>query len=682
MTKLYTLSLLLLSTLVTVAQSNLDRLPKEQYFGQDAPKLESYKVLDRKESNLRQSRSIQASGDTLWSSDFSDPSEWINYDLRENSVTLYDTVYTDSITLYDTVYTDSTNESIDTVYAIDTVLIDSIASTDSVFYDTTYTWEIDTIGTNTFGVPNINSATAHNGYAQFWSMDQKAPHVAKLTNAHPIDLSNTDAAYLTFSSYYIKWYELIMVTIRNSKGETDTLGLHFDVPINYGSSNPEQVVLSLSPVAGDSAVFIEFSFQSNYAGYGWQIDDIAVIESEENDIMLVREYAYMNGIGMYGLVPQSLTDSIFGFADIANNGKNDATKVSLSVRIKDGDDNTYDTLGLAADTLVLAPGESGRIFTEAKPMYNKFTGIYNLTYIAEQEENDRNFSNNLKNNVATILITDTTYARALWYHSYMATNANWGDEGSVMAATYFVYDTAKLSSITAVVDSHTSKTAKMIGKVWYSDTSGERHVVAETDTFSIKSFNGTSDSLVTMKLLPNDSTNNILTPNFRSHEYSDNAWPDYYLVGVELVTKATESTMALTSDVSPFHNINWSHLIYPPAGGGNWYIYGQIPHVYMSIALESSEEDTSATEDTSNSIQEYMLSNAQVYPNPATQTVNIAGLEGMDIEVYNVLGKLIYRQADMSNFEVLGVSALPKGNYFIKVIAEDRVGTKKMILGN
>ena len=598
---------------------------KFDFFMSDAKAKADYKVWKTEKGN---SRAVQASGDTLWSSDFSNADDFIA---------------------------------------------------------SGFVVRTDAPGGIFAGLGPINSETAENGFAGFYSFDDGSS--GTIQNAAAIDLSGTNAAYLTFSSYYIRWYESISVAVRNSAGVADTIGLHFDVPFNYASSNSEDVTINISAVAGDTAVYVEWIYDGPVNGYAWMIDDAAVIESEDNDVGMYRAYSYMNGIGAYGLIPASLADSFYGYADVYNNGKETATAVGLQLRLQD-DDVNVDTLMPSTDTTELAVGETKRVFTETDVFYNAENGIYDLSYYLNQSERDGNFGNNNQTDVWSVFITDTTYGRAMWYHSSAQTYSTWGSQGSengaMMGATYFIYDSTEISSLTAVLDSKTTDNVNLVGKIYYSDNAGMMREVARTDTFNAGEISD-RDSTYTLKFLKNDTIDK-LWPCKPLSAVESTEWPDFYFVGVEMQEGVTSHTLALVADYSTFHNHGWSSMIYVPVVSG-WYANSSTPHVYLNIAKPEEIADTTDNTDTTatdstNSINELLAAQAVIYPNPSENIVHVEGMEGANIAIINILGKTVFAKEMMSDKEAYFVGDLPKGTYLMQFTKGDAVAYQRVVLGN
>ncbi len=59
-----------------------------------------------------------------------------------------------------------------------------------------------------------------------------------------------------------------------------------------------------------------------------------------------------------------------------------------------------------------------------------------------------------------------------------------------------------------------------------------------------------------------------------------------------------------------------------------------------------------------------------VYPNPANNVLNVANAENENIEIYNMLGKLVVNVNNASANQSIDVSSLANGTYFVKVNGE------------
>ncbi len=68
----------------------------------------------------------------------------------------------------------------------------------------------------------------------------------------------------------------------------------------------------------------------------------------------------------------------------------------------------------------------------------------------------------------------------------------------------------------------------------------------------------------------------------------------------------------------------------------------------------------------------------KVYPNPAYDYVNISNAANSTIEIYTVLGQLVYTQTAAKDNVNINISEFKAGNYIIKINTNDVVTTKKL----
>lgn len=69
-----------------------------------------------------------------------------------------------------------------------------------------------------------------------------------------------------------------------------------------------------------------------------------------------------------------------------------------------------------------------------------------------------------------------------------------------------------------------------------------------------------------------------------------------------------------------------------------------------------------------------------IYPNPASETVNIAGPAGAELQVFSVQGKLIVQKELNSDISSLDISEFPRGMYFVQAILNGQKNTKKLVV--
>lgn len=77
------------------------------------------------------------------------------------------------------------------------------------------------------------------------------------------------------------------------------------------------------------------------------------------------------------------------------------------------------------------------------------------------------------------------------------------------------------------------------------------------------------------------------------------------------------------------------------------------------------------------SIQKSIVS---IYPNPFNNLLNIEGLEtGYTYSIYDLQGKIIQKNDELSSSQTIDTSSINNGVYFIKIISENETITKKLV---
>ena len=79
-------------------------------------------------------------------------------------------------------------------------------------------------------------------------------------------------------------------------------------------------------------------------------------------------------------------------------------------------------------------------------------------------------------------------------------------------------------------------------------------------------------------------------------------------------------------------------------------------------------------------INTFSNSNFSMYPNPTTGLINLEGVKGANVTVYDILGTVVYNEVSTSTNTTIDLSSLNTGNYLVKVINNNEVSTQKIVL--
>ena len=81
-----------------------------------------------------------------------------------------------------------------------------------------------------------------------------------------------------------------------------------------------------------------------------------------------------------------------------------------------------------------------------------------------------------------------------------------------------------------------------------------------------------------------------------------------------------------------------------------------------------------------NAIDKNEADNISIYPNPASDQIQIRGIEGYTMTIYNSLGKIIYTKVDASNTRH-DITNFPSGSYFISCLTKQgKVYNKQFVV--
>jgi hypothetical protein len=105
------------------------------------------------------------------------------------------------------------------------------------------------------------------------------------------------------------------------------------------------------------------------------------------------------------------------------------------------------------------------------------------------------------------------------------------------------------------------------------------------------------------------------------------------------------------------------------------------PWTWSSGGSEIRIDEVAMTnEDATASVNDIFSSKISIYPNPANEFVQISTNETITgVEVYNLIGKRVISSSKLTNNKI-DVSNLSKGVYVLKVMSNDLVGSRKIII--
>ena len=115
-------------------------------------------------------------------------------------------------------------------------------------------------------------------------------------------------------------------------------------------------------------------------------------------------------------------------------------------------------------------------------------------------------------------------------------------------------------------------------------------------------------------------------------------------------------------------------------GGSSVVVYDSASQVlYQSTGNFGFGESSNFNSDGILGVNDNNLEGLSIYPNPATSILNVRNAESSTVEVYNILGQILYTKNDISIEEQIQVSQFTSGTYFVKITNGNAVKTIKFI---
>ena len=177
-----------------------------------------------------------------------------------------------------------------------------------------------------------------------------------------------------------------------------------DSETGFQTDNPSILEFDITEAAGEQGtIWVRFRWVGTW-GYSWEIDDVEVYETPENDTRIDNYLSYSNyfqtGLYEYGAWAQSqIPEDLQAGAKVYNVGYADQANVMMDLDVNGNayTSNTLDTLGYAAnDTLVVSYQPTG-------------LGTQTLNYLLSADAEDENPGNNSASQ--SFDVTDLQYGR-------------------------------------------------------------------------------------------------------------------------------------------------------------------------------------------------------------------------------------------------------------------------------
>ena len=460
----------------------------------------------------------------------------------------------------------------------------------------------------------------------------------------------------------------------------------------------------LPEVGGQNNVTIGIMYKNNnvYSGSygpqcGWQVDDVKIIETPDNNLTLVEGRMSMFGYydyrdpeilaqfsnsedpratayqycDPYGQSPrqnwvnaESEWNAYIVFnAEITNNGAATVTpKVKITVTSPSGDEIYSRTL---STTTPLAMGQTDTIdfytedadiflFDVASPEQIEI-GRYNVKFsVFADGAEDANPADNEKENY--FVITDNNFSLAYdeptnSFGMCNYTSSKSGDEIGVHFYYFYVPEKEMSVDVFIASGSTTGSSFKVVIYENSDDQDNPYRPLAASNTIQV-----TEDMIGTWQTVPFQDAYMIeeFDANYKSKSllvsvisyYSTDDDKLYYGQSKELATQG--------------------HRCVARAGETTTWYYG-----YGAVAIRFHEKEETAVESVS-------MDDAIMYPNPTSGIVNFSNVENATIEVINMMGQVVANVENATENTTIDLSGVANGNYIVRVVKNGNVATSKL----
>ncbi|MFH2141083.1 MAG: T9SS type A sorting domain-containing protein [Bacteroidota bacterium] len=457
-------------------------------------------------------------------------------------------------------------------------------------------------------------------------------------------------------------------------------------PINdhsCASDTVTNVAVNISSVAANQPVVYLRWYIQGLSHYYWMVDDVAVVEGAVDDIIIKREYTdfFLFDDGFYKKVPWIQTTAWpIGFRTaVFNNGSHDLTNVILTTDVTKGGVSVFNENStieypmptypsLTNDTIYLLgddfydPSQGFPVsFIVGTPAATK-KGIYTITHTVSMDETDENPIDNSV--VSTFEVSGEFYSRNDGDWNNQIAPQDWvghGVVGDIIGVRYRINDEStpiitEASSISFWVGSRTDFAAPptIYGNLYLSDGAGGYDLVLQTDLYDITLAD--SNSWVTIPFIKDTYSEFLIAGNYLAAiEYVDYGGGDGLWIGEDQDTRQVEWATI------------WSFADAP----GDWvylsnYGLDQTPMIDLNFEIPVTVGDVKNNEI------------IKIYPNPTTGILNVYGAINSTINIYNVMGQIVYSVENASFNQTIDMSDFSEGNYIVKVISDTKTTTSKV----
>ena len=276
------------------------------------------------------------------------------------------------------------------------------------------TWEHTYIGhVGAYPSPSLESTTSFNGWmiadSDAYGTNGGDQEYTELISP-VIDCSNYPNVVLEFEQYFRRWHSDTCIVMTSNDGGVTWSGKYYvnsQMEFGYwsptvdqsGTDNPDLVRINLSnSIGGSSQAMFKFIWQGVW-DYGWQIDDVKLVEQAENDIALEDVLLNFGSRDFNGNIPSNQVDyATYGFY-YKNNGALTQYNCTTGIAV-----DTWDSYSYSSPQL--NPDEEDYFYNNNAYMPND-VGEYDFIFSVFSDSQDENPDDNFKE--ISLSITDTVF---------------------------------------------------------------------------------------------------------------------------------------------------------------------------------------------------------------------------------------------------------------------------------
>ena len=418
----------------------------------------------------------------------------------------------------------------------------------------------------------------------------------------------------------------------------------------------------------------ETSAVSSVAGYGWEIDDIKIVENPAVD-MFVKEGVmnffqyvdytnpadadYFHISSHYGQIPEEQFESaaaVMVFNGILESKGYAEVIPEFNVTVFDPDMTEIYNETVTAPAYNITELDTVDVSVElaldTEPMRGEYTVIYNV--IATNEENP-------EDNIDTTYfnVTDEIMGRDLGNMTSTVSPVNWQDggvDGDMMGTDYlFLYETTILTMDVFIADRSTTGTSFVAHVMEYDDIATDYVDLGASGLIVVDS--SMLDTWVTVTF-PDPIT---IIPDSETGDFEVKAAVELFFGDGDLFIGADPTTISSS----------W---------GTTWYFMeGDSPQEWRAISnYGGAGIGLRLNTPKSNAIAPINADNVNVYPNPSTGHFTIENVRGADVEIFNLVGQRVYLAQNVDQNINVDLSNLSEGTYIVKVSGTNTFKTQKI----